>query len=67
MKQAPRCRNLSISSLEATPLPIIIKGGAFSDVLMHGLTCGDADSLAPLNRQHYHGLLKCSPVGREMP
>ena len=44
-----------------------VKGGAFSDILTYDLTRGDADSLAPLDCQHYHGLIKGSPVGREHP
>lgn len=31
------------------------QGVAFSDILLYGLTRGDADSLAPLDCQHYHG------------
>lgn len=41
------------------------QGVAFGDILTYGLTRGDADSLAPLDCQHYHGLLSGSPVGRE--
>jgi hypothetical protein len=41
------------------------QGVAFSDILLYGLTRGDADSLAPLDCQHYHGLLRGSPVGRD--
>ena len=43
------------------------QGVAFSDILLYGLTRGDADSLAPLDCQHYHGLLRGSPVGRVFP
>ena len=43
------------------------QGVAFSDSLLYGLTRGDADSLAPLDCQHYHGLLRGSPVGRVFP
>ena len=43
------------------------QGVAFSDILSYGLTRGDADSLAPLNCQHYHGLLRGSPVRRVFP
>ena len=32
------------------------QGVAFSDILMYVLTRGDADSLAPLDCQHYHGV-----------
>ena len=40
------------------------KGVASSDVYMYYSTRGDADSLATLVRQHYHGLLKWPPSGR---
>ena len=43
------------------------QGVAFSDIHLYGLTRGDADSLAPLDCQHYHGLLRGSPVGRDLP
>ena len=52
---------------DGDPKTHAVEGGAFSDILLHGLTRGDADSLAPLVRQHYHGLLEGSPVGREQP
>ena len=42
-------------------------GVAFSDNHLFDLTRGDADSLAALDRQHYHGLHKGSPNGREQP
>ena len=48
-------------------MPITVKGVAFSDILTYVLTRGDADSLASLDCQHYHGLIKGSPVGREHP
>ena len=41
-----------------------VKGVASSDVYMYDSTRGDADSLATLVRQHYHGLLKWPPFGR---
>ena len=44
-----------------------VKGVAFSDILTYDLTRGDADSLAPLECQHYHGLINSAPIGREHP
>ena len=44
-----------------------VDGVAFSDILLYGITRGDADSLATLDCQHYHGLHKGSPIGREQP
>lgn len=44
-----------------TPIPISVKGVAFSDILLYGLTRGDAGSLAVLDCQHYHGLLEGPP------
>ena len=52
---------------EGDPKTHAVKGVAFSDILLFGFTRGDAGSLAPLNRQHYHGLHKGSPNGREQP
>ena len=37
------------------------QGVAFSDILMYVLTRGDADSLAPLDCQHYHGYSEARP------
>ena len=46
-------------SLEATPRLLYHGDGvASSDIFLYGLTRGDADSLALLDCQHYHGLLK---------
>ena len=39
------------------------QGVAFSDILMYVLTRGDADSLAPLDCQHYHGHSEARPLG----
>jgi len=51
-------------SPEATPLLMMDNGVASSDILLYGLTRGDADSLALLDCQHYHGLLKWPPFRR---
>ena len=49
------------------PNTLTVKGVAFSDIHTYVLTRGDAGSLAPLDCQHYHGLLRGSPAGRERP
>jgi len=51
-------------SLEATPLLMMDNGVASSDILLYGITRGDADALALLDCQHYHGLLKWPPFRR---
>ena len=51
-------------SLEATTLLMMDNGVASSDILLFGLTRVDADTLAPLDCQHYHGLLKWPPFRR---
>ena len=55
--------NLDMSP-EATPLLMMDNGVASSDILLYGITRGDADALALLDCQHYHGLLKWPPFRR---
>ena len=61
---APQCVQIVAGG---DPIPITVKGVAFSDILTYFLTRGDAGSLAPLDYQHYHGYAEARPLGESGP